>query len=212
MKNKSKIKIADKVFASLAVFLVLTLTYNFIFASTSYQGNVLGKKKSAENESETGLASNNSNQKSEAEEKSTTTTADQKSESEVDDTESAEDQNKTEKSTNNTFMYNIRTRFKSKDEKSTEDSLETSISGKSANDQFAYDIDEINTKTDDSSDEADTKSEDKKEKEVKKVTKIEKLFLFLPVEIESEVVLNEQGDIVEERKTLLGQILDLFSF
>ncbi len=45
----------------------------------------------------------------------------------------------------------------------------------------------------------------------RKSSKIERLFLFVPVEIKSEVI-SDKGVVVEERKSLLGKILDLFSF
>lgn len=46
----------------------------------------------------------------------------------------------------------------------------------------------------------------------KKVTKIQKLFFLVPVEIESEETVTDSGITVEKKQTLLGKLLDLFSF
>lgn len=45
----------------------------------------------------------------------------------------------------------------------------------------------------------------------RKSSKIERLFFIIPVEIETEVV-SDKGVVIKENKTLLGKILDIFSY
>lgn len=43
-------------------------------------------------------------------------------------------------------------------------------------------------------------------------SKIQKLFLLVPVEIKTTQTLTQSGKVVEEKQTVLGKLLDLFSF
>lgn len=54
-------------------------------------------------------------------------------------------------------------------------------------------------------------AESKPETETVKVTREEKLFFVLPVEVESEVVLNKEGAVVSERKDFINWLKSIFS-
>lgn len=43
-------------------------------------------------------------------------------------------------------------------------------------------------------------------------SKIQKLFLLIPVEIKTTQVITKSGKVVEEKQTVLGELLDYFSF
>ena len=46
----------------------------------------------------------------------------------------------------------------------------------------------------------------------RKTTKLQRLFFLVPVEIETEETVTDSGLIVSQKQTLLGKLLDLFSF
>jgi hypothetical protein len=46
----------------------------------------------------------------------------------------------------------------------------------------------------------------------KTTSKIQKLFLLVPVEIKTTQVLSKSGKLIEEKQTVLGRLLDIFSF
>lgn len=214
MTKKRIMSTGDKVFATLALTLVVTLSYKFAFASTlQQQGAILGDEKSEA--SRVSTKSTNSNSDS-----GKSTNNSQSTKSETSTQKSTSNSNNNEVSTENTYIKKVEvktqnagtaTNLQVKTETSTQKSTEKSTSNEKS--EVSTDLIELSTEELSTSfDLAELEEEFGEPVTTQKTTKLEKLFLFIPVEIETNEIINQEGVTIAKKQSILGQLLDFFSF
>lgn len=233
--NKKTFSTGDKVFTTLALALVLTLTYKFTFASTTQQqGTVLGDEKSGVSTVSTKSTSSDSDSG-----KSTNDSQSTKTDTETSTQKSTSNSNKNEVSTQNKYTNTNQIQVKTqnagtetnlqvKTETSAKNGDERSTNNKGT--EFLTDTIELSTEefsTINNDNEASTETSTELSTSInlveleeefgepvtaKKTTKLEKLFLLIPVEIETDEIVNQEGVTIAEKQSMLGRLLDFFSF
>lgn len=216
-KFLSKDLTGNQVFLTFAAIFAILLTYNFTFGSSSGIGMVLGREDS---ENMGGRSMEHSEEKDEMDDEDEWDDVDEIDD--VDDMDDDEMENENEMDSDDDYQMQYRGSNPNASPTLVRDRVETRTNNPETGEmneyQYQYEEQEQGEQQEQEMEQFMAQTSDNdlakygEPVERRKSTKLQKLLFLVPVEIETEEVVNMDGDVVDEEQSLLGKLLDLISF